>query len=59
MEIAKKQHAQTNFVPQNVIGLDIWLFCQIKLVVRAFKNTQNLKIVEMWVSPIVYDAIHM
>ena len=28
-------------VPQNVIGLDIWLFWQIKLVVRAFKNTPN------------------
>ena len=45
-------------VPQNVIGLDIWLLCQIKLVVRVFKNTQNLKIVKMWVSSLVHDAIH-
>ena len=46
-------------VPQNVIGLDIRLFCQIQLVVRAFKNTKNLKIVKMWVSPLVHDAIHL
>ena len=44
-------------VPQNVNGPDIWFFWQIKLVVRAFKNTQNLKIVKMWVSPLVHDAI--
>ena len=46
-------------VPQNVIGLDIWLFWQIKLVGRAFKNTQNFKIVKMWVSPLVHDAIRI
>ena len=46
-------------VPQNVIVLDIWLFCQVKLVVRAFKNTQNLKIAKMWVSPLAHDAILM
>ena len=44
-------------VPQNVIGLDIWLFWQINTVVRAFKNAQNHKIVKMWVSPLVHDAI--
>ena len=32
---------QTLDLPHNVIGLDIWLYWQIKLVVRAFKNTQN------------------
>ena len=46
-------------IPQNVIGLDIWHFRQIKLVVRAFKNNQNLKIVKMWVSPLVHDAIQL
>ena len=58
MKIAKKHHAQNKLwlVPQNVIGLDIWLFWQIKLVVRVFKNNQNLKI---WASPLVHDAIHL
>ena len=43
---------------KNVIGLGTWLYCQIKLVVRTFKNTQNLKIVKMWVIPLVHDVTH-
>ena len=42
-----------------MIGLDILLFWQIKLVVRAFKNNQNPNIVKMWVSSLVRDAIHI
>ena len=46
-------------VPQNVIGLDTWLFWQINLVVKAFKTNRNLKIGKIWVSPLVHDAIHL
>ena len=42
-------------VPQNVIGLDIWLFWQLKLVVRALKKSQNRQNVGL---PLVRDAIY-
>ena len=44
-------------VPQYVTGLDICLLWKIEVVMRAFKNSQNPKIVKMWVGPLVHDAI--
>ena len=46
-------------LPKNVIDLGTLLFCQLKPVVRTFKNTQNLKIVKKWVIPLVHDAIQL